>query len=67
MEKLFIKKDELKVKLAEAEDISSDTDKLRDEIETIHDEIANLVGEKNKEMTNEYLSLMVFDCRIRTT
>ena len=58
MEKLFIKKDELKVKLAEAEDISSDTDKLTDEIETITDKIANLVGEKNKEMTNEYLSNM---------
>ena len=58
MEKLFAQKDELKMKLAEADDGNSDMDELKDEIETITDQIADLVGEKNKEMANDFLSKM---------
>ena len=52
LEKLFAQKDELKIKLAEADDSNSDMDELKDEIETITDQIADLVGEKRWPMTS---------------
>ena len=58
LEELFEKKGALKAVLAQTDDDCPSKEKTKDEIEDVEDKIANIIAKKNKETTEEYLSVM---------